>query len=488
MAVRSTALEADIRQAEIIEQYRVGMATVYITSDARYLIQEPRLPREEHEICSRINERLAPFLQPPGGSKDKAEWMHDIEERIWREAQRIRRADRVSDFFAVLKYYVMRDAAGYGLLDVPFSDDMVGEIFVDGRGIEVAVTHRNHREFGLLDTNIVIGDDIQTGLLVSGLARKIGRTEPARPIMEGITDQKHRVTIAYVDAAPSACPAITVSKFQATPPAITGLLLSGTLSRLEAAYLWMLNDACATGLVAGGRGSGKTALLNSIATMSNPRWRVITIEQVRALRVPHRHAMSFDIGPLDGPARLVGLAGASRWMRPDLLLVDCLTAEEAHEVFRSAQNGQALVASTNCHDIDSLLCGPAGPCTKSSPRTMPWYAASMSQFRTPDGKYAPRMTSLVEFDPSRKAPSGTELFCNSRAAAGRPEGIEGILKKSRLAGHAAKILGVDPLADLQSRIRLLDECLEKRAEKIEDAFEILKKYYLPDRIAGSHHK
>ncbi|MDE1863029.1 MAG: type II/IV secretion system ATPase subunit [Thaumarchaeota archaeon] len=484
MAIRFSALEADIRQAEVIDQYKVGMATVYITSDCRYLIQEPHLSREAYAIYSKLEDRMDTFLQSLGDIRTDPERMHELEGRIWKEAQKTRQADRVSDFFGVLKYFIMRNKAGYGLLDVLVNDDQVDEIFVEGRGIEVAVSHRRHQEFGLLETNIVIGDVIGTSLLVSNLLRKIGKTVVTKPVTEGITDQKHRVTITYGNAIPANGPAITISKFQAKSYSVTDLLRLGTISRLEAAYLWMLNDAGAFGLVAGDAGSGKTTMLNSIGTMSNPRWRVITIEDVRRLHIPHRHVLAFDVWPLDDHERLLQLVRASRWMRPDLLMVDDVQEEEAREVFRSAQNGHAVLASMNCHDIDSLLCrlgaDPIG--IKPAMQAILWYAVLMDRFRSPQGRYVRRIRSIMEFDPANCVPSRTDLFSGNAKAMEGPESIEDLLRKSKLVRHAAEILGVNPEADLQARIKLLDECLEKNAGKVHDVFEILKKHYRPNRI------
>jgi len=98
MATRFSALEADIRQAEVIDQYKVRLATVYITSDCRYLIQEPRLSREEYAIYSKLEDRMGAFLQSPGSTGTDPERMQELEGRIWKEATKIRQAGRVSDF------------------------------------------------------------------------------------------------------------------------------------------------------------------------------------------------------------------------------------------------------------------------------------------------------------------------------------------------------------------------------------------------------
>ena len=54
-----------------------------------------------------------------------------------------------------------------------------------------------------------------------------------------------------------------------------------------AAYVWVMNDAKSFSFIVGESGSGKTTMINALCCMSNPRWHVLTIEEVRELAIPH---------------------------------------------------------------------------------------------------------------------------------------------------------------------------------------------------------
>jgi flagellar protein FlaI len=64
MKFRALCLYAEPNPVDIIEHYSVNGARVYITTDARYLVVEPELNSDAHEIYSKMMEVLFYSLKP----------------------------------------------------------------------------------------------------------------------------------------------------------------------------------------------------------------------------------------------------------------------------------------------------------------------------------------------------------------------------------------------------------------------------------------
>ncbi|MGB6463107.1 MAG: hypothetical protein WBF38_02635, partial [Nitrosotalea sp.] len=86
--------------------------------------------------------------------------------------------------------------------------------------------------------------------------------------------------------------------------------------------------------------------------------------------------------------------------------------------------------------------------------------------------------SLTEINPTEDGIASIDLFSYDRKTDSFGlDNVEELVKKSKRLNHVAELLGVEPVSDIQKRIQLLDQCLEKKAYEIPEVFEILKKYY-----------
>lgn len=113
-----------------------------------------------------------------------------------------------------------------------------------------------------------------------------------------------------------------------------------------AAYLWTLMDAMAAGLVLGTTGSGKTTMLPAQAGMTSPRWRIMTMENVLEMRMPHADAVRLETRGSDSNdangRRLISMPAPHR---PDYFMVGNARRGNMGALFRPVKGGRGGAAS-----------------------------------------------------------------------------------------------------------------------------------------------
>jgi flagellar protein FlaI len=395
--------------------------------------------------------------------------------------------ESLSKYFHNLRYYLIRDILGYGILDVLMRDENIEEITAEKFDTKIGIIHRKFSEFNILDTNISFGSADSMSSYIQRLMQKTGNTvTAAMPIMNAMTKEGDRITVTYGQEVSLPGPTLDIRKFTRDPFTITHLLDFGALTGLIASYLWMLFDAKAFGLVVGETGSGKTTMINALMNLSNPRWKIVTIEETPELQIPHYRwerlitrtspmitRSNFDITIMD-------LIRASLRMRPDFEIVGEVRGEEAQYLFQSAATGHGGLTSVHGSGAESALNRLASePINiKPSQQMLLWFIAHMTRLRTADKKIIRKIMSIKEVIPKTKSISLHDLFkYDQKISCYNIETIDQLVEKSKRIQDAADILNVEPKEDLEKRIELLDECKKSSAHSIKHIFSIISKYY-----------
>jgi flagellar protein FlaI len=149
----------------------------------------------------------------------------------------------------------------------------------------------------------------------------------------------------------------TIRKIRASPFTIIDLINFGTVSPKMAAYFWILVENLRSIILAGATASGKTALLNSVATFIRPEMKVVTIEEVRELFfhenwIPMVTRPSFQLGVEE--VTLFDLLKSSLRQRPDYIVVGEIRGEEAYTLFQSISVGHGGLCTIHAENVETV--------------------------------------------------------------------------------------------------------------------------------------
>jgi flagellar protein FlaI len=111
-------------------------------------------------------------------------------------------------------------------------------------------------------------------------------------------------------------------------------------------------------IVSGAVASGKTALLNAISMFIKPEMKVVTIEEVRELRL-HEDWIPMTTRPSYQPGiqeiNLFDLLKSALRQRPDYIIVGEVRGEEAYTLFQSIAVGHGGLCSVHADSLDSVV-------------------------------------------------------------------------------------------------------------------------------------
>jgi pilus assembly protein CpaF len=175
------------------------------------------------------------------------------------------------------------------------------------------------------------------------LGRRVDRSSP---LVDARLPDGSRVNVVVPPLAVDG-PCVTIRRFGARRVRLDDLATPPVVSLLAAAVHARLNV-----LVSGGTGAGKTTLLNALAGCVPSGERLVTVEDVAELRLPHRHVVRLESRPetADGVGRVTirELVRNALRMRPDRIVVGEVRGAEALDMLQAMNTGHEGSLST-CH-------------------------------------------------------------------------------------------------------------------------------------------
>ena len=350
---------------KLIESYWIHnpLAKVNIVSvkgKMRYIAEEAELNPKEEEAYKKLLSFITKELSPPE-TLDV-----DLDAYILSEAKRLTKKYRRSlgkfseESWEKIYYYVIRDLAGYGNLDVLMNDPNIEDISCNGLNKPVYVWHRKYES---LPTNIIFDDEAEYDNFIIKLAHMGGKhISSAHPMLDAMLPGKHRLAATFRREVSTFGSSFCIRKFREDPFSIVDLVKMGTIDETLAAYFWILLENKMSMMIIGGTGAGKTSMLNALISLIEPNDKIVTVEEIAELNTLHENwvqltsRQGFKFGTNDETSiSLFDLVKLSLRYRPDYIIVGEVRGEEAYALFQAVATGHGGICTMHADSLDHAV-------------------------------------------------------------------------------------------------------------------------------------
>lgn len=255
-------------------------------------------------------------------------------------------------------YHIHKNFIGDGRIDAIMHDKYIEDISCDGIGAPIFVFHSNYES---IQTNISYdrGDDLDS--FVTKLAQRAGKyISISEPMLDATMADGSRIQMTLGHEVTAHGSTFTIRKFKDEPITPTDLIEWGTYSPLSIAFLWLAVENGKSCIFAGGTASGKTTSLNAISLFIPPLAKIVTLEDTRELKLPHKNWIpsitreSFDSAG-KGSIDMYELLRAALRQRPEYILVGEVRGKEAQTLFQAMSTGHVTYATTHADSVASVV-------------------------------------------------------------------------------------------------------------------------------------
>lgn len=342
------------------------------TSEHLYIVDELPMDMGELDTFTRLHALLEKELEAPKEGQTLHEALDEQLPSILKGNRKLTDGINQIGLQKVL-YYLERDIAGFGKIDPMMHDHSIEDISCTGFGKPLFLWHRNYEN---IRTNVQFEEE-EINDFVMRLVHKAGKhVSLAFPIVDATLPGKHRLAVTYGKEVTPSGTSFTIRKFRTDPLTIIDLIRMETLSESAAAYLWLLVENKFSVMIIGATGAGKTTALNAIACLIHPAYKIITVEEVAEVNLPHVNWVSTISRPGFGMERsgeiaLFALIKSAVRHRPDLIIVGEIRGEESYVLFQSLATGHGGLCTMHADSVDFALKRLTQPPMSIPPSILP---------------------------------------------------------------------------------------------------------------------
>jgi len=327
------------------------------TTEYLYIVDELPLSQEEREAYARMKNVLEYELRAPEGEESLTQSFHRQLPEIMASHPKILGATSSIGTKKIM-YYLEQDIAGYGKIDPLMFDPYVEDIGCSGVNKPVFLWHRKYEN---IKTNVYFRDEEELEDFVMKIVHRAGKhVSIAFPIVDVTLSGKHRLAVSYGREITPAGTSFTIRKFREDPFTIIDLIENETINESIAAYLWLLMENKMSLIIVGATGAGKTTSLNAIACLIRPSYKIISVEEVAEINLPHENWIStisrsgFGIES-EGEIPLFDLIKSAVRHRPDLIIVGEIRGEEAYVLFQALATGHGGLCTIHAENVETAI-------------------------------------------------------------------------------------------------------------------------------------
>jgi archaeal flagellar protein FlaI len=448
---------------------------VYVYDDrgkGLYLVKEPYVKPDVAGTVAEAIDSLSTWLAPsPVISVDPLGYLFA---ELRRAGYLGGRSPEQQEEAKAVTHYLMREILGYSLVDPLLRDPELEDVSCEGPGRPVKVWHKRYNSHGWLESNVLFRDQEDLNSVVARLVQRSNRSlSVSSPVVDCVLPEGYRLAATWGKEVTSLGSSFSIRKLRATPYTVSELIRAGTLDSGLAAYLWLLLEMKGFVIIAGVTASGKTTLLNAVATVLNPNWKVLSIEDTREITLPQggwkplHTRYSHGAG---GDVTLFELVKLSLRERPDFVVLGESRGEEVQALFQAAATGTGCLTTFHASNPDGLVTRLTQPPLSVAQSSLGLIDAVVFMVR---GQGGHRFVQSV-FEPVGEGAgrAWTNVFAREGEEVQR-EGSASLGRRGQGFGHSAKKIS----AELERRTAFLDALVGRGVSDYETLAKELRAFY-----------
>lgn len=320
-----------------------------------------------------------------------------------------------------VKYLVVREKVGIGLLDPLLHDIYVEDISCSGVG-QIFI---EHKIFKSVLTAVCIPTMEELDDFAKRLSERMKRPVTLHsPIQDATLPDGSRINIVYGEDVSRRGTNFTIRRAMGVPTSIMEICGFGTMTYQMAAYMSLVLEECMNVFIAGETASGKTTTMNALTTFLPPDCKIVSIEDTPELMVPHANWLrEVSRESKDGKGGQVGmfdLLRAALRQRPNMIIVGEIRGHEGLIAFQAMQTGHGVMATFHAASVEKLIQRLTGDPINVPRNYLDNLNVVLIQcaVKLPNGKMARRVMSISEiigYDPNSGACSFIHTFVWNQA-------------------------------------------------------------------------